>query len=74
MISPKKLPRIFFFLSVSRTQYALLLGVFFKIVVQILTGDATMVCGCFSWDNGEYERLSPWDMEPINENCKCSVH
>lgn len=23
-----------------------------------------------SWDNGETERLSPWDMEPVNEERK----
>ena len=23
---------------------------------------------CARWDNGEYERLSPWDMEPISDN------
>ena len=24
----------------------------------------------FSWDNGECEKLSPWDMEPIDEQSK----
>ena len=22
----------------------------------------------YSWDNGETEKLSPWDMEPIDES------
>ncbi|KAK7108775.1 PH-interacting protein-like [Littorina saxatilis] len=30
--------------------------------------DSLFQCFVVNWDNGEYERLSPWDMEPINEN------
>ncbi|XP_025097468.1 PH-interacting protein-like isoform X2 [Pomacea canaliculata] len=30
--------------------------------------DSPFQCFYVHWDNGEYERLSPWDMEPINEN------
>lgn len=26
-----------------------------------------------SWDNGETEKLSPWDMEPIDESRKYFV-
>ncbi|XP_077198828.1 bromodomain and WD repeat-containing protein 1 isoform X2 [Paroedura picta] len=30
--------------------------------------DSPFQCYCVKWDNGETERLSPWDMEPIPEN------
>lgn len=26
------------------------------------------------WDNGEYERMSPWDLEPIDDTRKYSRH
>ncbi len=25
----------------------------------------------FRWDNGEAEKMSPWDLEPIDEGSKC---
>lgn len=25
----------------------------------------------FRWDNGESEKMSPWDMEPIHDEGKC---
>lgn len=28
------------------------------------------MCYEVRWDNGEFERMSPWDMEPVNENRK----
>ena len=32
--------------------------------------DSLFMCYRVLWDNGERERLSPWDMEPIDENSK----
>lgn len=29
-----------------------------------------IICFYFSWDNGEMEKLSPWDMEPIDPDRK----
>ena len=28
----------------------------------------------FSWDNGECERMSPWDLEPIDEDSKYELN
>lgn len=28
------------------------------------------MCYEVRWDNGEYEKMSPWDLEPINEQSK----
>lgn len=33
--------------------------------------DSLFMCYRVLWDNGERERLSPWDMELIDENSKC---
>lgn len=30
--------------------------------------DSPFMCFRVRWDNGEYEYMSPWDMEPIDEN------
>ncbi|KAL8619065.1 hypothetical protein ACOMHN_020763 [Nucella lapillus] len=30
--------------------------------------DSMFQCFNVQWDNGEFERLSPWDMEPVNES------
>lgn len=30
--------------------------------------DSLFMCFRIRWDNGEYECMSPWDMEPIDEN------
>lgn len=30
--------------------------------------DSLFMCFRVRWDNGEYEYMSPWDMEPIDEN------
>jgi bromodomain and WD repeat domain containing protein 1/3 len=30
--------------------------------------DSLFMCFKIRWDNGEYEFMSPWDMEPIDEN------
>lgn len=32
--------------------------------------DSLFMCYRVLWDNGERERLSPWDMEPIDEQSK----
>lgn len=28
------------------------------------------MCYKVRWDNGEYEHMSPWDLEPVNEERK----
>lgn len=30
--------------------------------------ESFFMCFRVRWDNGEYERMSPWDLEPIDEN------
>lgn len=35
--------------------------------------DSMFMCYRVLWDNGEEERLSPWDMEPIDENSKLRI-
>lgn len=32
--------------------------------------DSLFMCYEIRWDNGEYERMSPWDMEPLKEDSK----
>lgn len=32
--------------------------------------DSLFLCYRVRWDNGEYERMSPWDLEPINNDRK----
>lgn len=34
--------------------------------------DSPFLCYEIKWDNGEQERMSPWDMEPIDESSKLS--
>lgn len=29
--------------------------------------DSLFMCYRVRWDNGEFEHMSPWDLEPINE-------
>lgn len=31
---------------------------------------SSFLCFEVRWDNGEFERMSPWDLEPINEDSK----
>lgn len=35
--------------------------------------DSPFMCYEIRWDNGEFERMSPWDLEPINEERMCNV-
>lgn len=30
--------------------------------------DSPFLCYEIKWDNGETERMSPWDLEPVDEN------
>lgn len=30
--------------------------------------ESFFMCFRVRWDNGEYEKMSPWDLEPIDEN------
>lgn len=32
--------------------------------------NSMFMCYRVRWDNGEYEHMSPWDLEPINEDRK----
>jgi bromodomain and WD repeat domain-containing protein 1/3 len=32
--------------------------------------DSPFLCYEIKWDNGELERMSPWDMEPLDDNRK----
>lgn len=32
--------------------------------------DSLFMCYRVKWDNGEYEQMSPWDLEPVNEDRK----
>ena len=32
--------------------------------------DSLFQCFNVAWDNGEFEKMSPWDLEPIDENSK----
>lgn len=32
--------------------------------------DSFFMCFRVRWDNGEYEQMSPWDLEPVDEDSK----
>lgn len=32
--------------------------------------ESFFMCFRVRWDNGEYERMSPWDLEPVDEDSK----
>lgn len=32
--------------------------------------DSLFMCYDVRWDNGEYEKMSPWDLEPVSEQSK----
>lgn len=34
---------------------------------------SSFMCYEVRWDNGEFERMSPWDLEPVNEDSKCML-
>jgi bromodomain and WD repeat domain-containing protein 1/3 len=35
--------------------------------------ESFFMCFRVRWDNGEYERMSPWDLEPVDEDSKFIV-
>ena len=32
------------------------------------------MCVFFSWDNGEIEKMSPWDLEPVDDSRKLLIY
>lgn len=35
--------------------------------------ESFFMCFRVRWDNGEYERMSPWDLEPVDEDSKLVI-
>jgi len=35
--------------------------------------ESLFLCFRVRWDNGEYERMSPWDLEPVDEDSKLVI-
>lgn len=35
--------------------------------------ESFFLCFRVRWDNGEYERMSPWDLEPVDEDSKLVI-